>query len=59
METKEGDDYYYICIDGDIANYTWDGDGFDANCYNFGNCFRTYEEAEDMAEKIKKLLKGE
>lgn len=58
-EPKEGDSYYSVDVDGEITNYTWDGDDFDAGCYNFGNCFRTEEEAEAMAEKVKKLLKGE
>lgn len=56
---KENDSYYCVDVDGDITDYTWDGDGFDADCYNFGNCFHTREEAEAMAERIKKLLKGE
>lgn len=34
-------------------------DSIDNNYFDFGNCFKTKEEAEAMAEKIKKLLKGE
>lgn len=58
-EPKEGDDYYYIDNDGDIISDNWDEMPTDADRYNFGNCFRTEEEAEVMAEKVKKLLKGE
>lgn len=56
---KEKDSYYYIDIDGDIMHDTWDDVDEDAGRYNFGNCFRTEEEAKVMAEKVKKLLKGE
>ena len=58
-EPKEGDDYYYIDNDGNIISDNWDEMPTDADRYNFGNCFRTEEEAEVMAEKVKKLLKGE
>lgn len=58
-EPKENDSYYYIDIDGDIIDYIWKGDDYDVDCYNFGNCFRTREEAKVAAEKVKKLLKGE
>lgn len=56
---KEGDRYYIIGDDGDVVPDTWDGCDLDADRYNFGNCFRTEEEAKAMAEKVKKLLKGE
>lgn len=56
---KENDSYYYIDHYADIVPDTWDGCNVDAARYNFGNCFRTEEEAKVMAEKVKKLLKGE
>lgn len=55
---RENDSYYFIDNDGDILDYVWEGDDYDTDLYNFGNCFRTHEEAEVMAEKIKELLKG-
>ncbi len=58
-EPKVEERYYSVDVNGDVTYYTWDDDDFDAACYNFGNCFKTKEEAEAMAEKIKKLLKGE
>lgn len=56
---KENDSYYYIDHYADIVPDTWDGCNVDAARYSFGNCFRTEEEAKVMAEKVKKLLKGE
>lgn len=51
---------YWVVIPGvDVRSFTWNGDSSDNSWFNFGNCFRTKEEAEAMAEKIKKLLKGE
>lgn len=51
--------YYYIDNDGEIMSDTWGGFPTDDDRYNFGNCFRTEKEAKAMAEKVKKLLKGE
>lgn len=54
-----GDDYYYfyhnslfICVDCDFRNT------IDDARYEIGNYFRTKEEAEAMAEKIRKVLEG-
>lgn len=58
-EPKEGDDYYYIDNDGDIWSDTWDECPIDDDRYDFGNCFKTKEEAEAAAERVKKALKGE
>lgn len=44
-------------VDGGVTEFFyWEGDGFDMDQYNFGNCFRTKEEAEAAAEKAKALL---
>ena len=44
-------------VDGGVTEFFyWEGDGFDMDQYNFGNCFRTKEEAEAAAEKVKALL---
>lgn len=56
---KEKEVYWYVDIEGHLANVTSYNDTFDNSMYDFGNCFRTKEEAEKMAEKIKKLFKGE
>ena len=51
--------YYKIREDGSMSRKFWNNDKADNAFFYFGNCFRTREEAEAMAEKIKKLLKGE
>lgn len=44
-------------VDGGVTEFFyWEGDGFDMDQYNFGNCFRTKEEAEAAAAKVKSLL---
>ena len=55
---KRGEDCYYFDWGGDVIRFKWEGTYDDLDCYHIGNCFRTREEAEAMAEKIKKLLKG-
>ena len=56
---KKGDTYYYVDGCTLVEDRTFEGRVFDERHYEVGNCFRTHEEAEAMAEKIKKLLKGE
>lgn len=59
---KEGEQYFYININNN---------GLSVNCMIFAcseyhinyveknNCFRTYDEVEEKAENIRKVLKGE
>lgn len=56
---SRGGEYYYlhhnhlsICIDCDFRNT------IDDNRYEIGNYFRTKEEAETMARKLRAILKG-
>ena len=42
---KKGEKYFYIDVDGDIMNYSWEGYD-DEYVYATGNCFKTEEEAE-------------
>lgn len=56
---KRGEGYYYFDWGGDVIKLEWEGASDDLDCYHFGNCFRTHEEAKVAAEKVKKLLKGE
>lgn len=55
---KEGEDFYCILSLFDVVCYTYRQkvelcEAF----YKLGNCFRTKEEAEEMAEKFRELLK--
>ncbi len=48
--------YYLINSEGSLETYIWSNDTIDNRCFNFGNCFKTKEEARVMAEKVKALL---
>lgn len=56
---RRGEECFCFDCGGVVLRFEWDGTCGDIECYNFGNCFRTREEAEAMAEKVKKLLKGD
>ncbi len=57
---KTSEKYYYIDSQHAIVDFFhWDGDEYDCVRYNTGNCFFTKERAEQVAEKIKMLLKLE
>ena len=49
--------YWVVTTSGDVDFFIWREDSTDKKLFNFGNCFKTKEEAKIMAEKIKKLLK--
>lgn len=52
-----GDVYWVVTSRGDVTDCRcWHADWFDTGQYTFGNCFRTEEEAETAAEKVKALL---
>lgn len=56
---KKGERYWFIGGHGQIRSYVWNNDFADIDFFNFGNYFKTKEEAEAMAKKIKKLLNAE
>lgn len=45
--------YYYYNDTGHVYESCYDGDSTDKNRLEFGNCFKTKEEAEHMVEKLK------
>lgn len=49
--------YYYIREDGVISRYEEEYDDYDDDCYEFGNYFKSEEEAEKIAKKIKAITK--
>lgn len=51
----------YLCIDsaGCINEYDYDNDYMDEVRREFGNFFRTREEAEAASERVRKALKGD
>ena len=58
---KKEEDYWAVILDTTIIklDFTWLGSVTDEIRYKLGNCFRTREEAEAAAERVRKALKGE
>ncbi len=56
---KFGDEYFLITFDGKIKTTKWFYPPTDEMIFNFGNCFKTYEEAEEARERVRAALKGE
>jgi hypothetical protein len=54
---KEGENFYFITEDGEVASLAYDKNEF-WTYSDFGNCFQSAEEAAAMAEKFRKLLNG-
>ena len=50
---QDGDEYWYIDDAGDILNEKWDGLDFEIERLEFGNIFKTKDQAEFAAEKLK------
>lgn len=48
--------YYRMDWHGKVVDDTWYGTRDEKICYEFGNCFRTKEEAEAARDKIQKVL---
>jgi hypothetical protein len=51
---KEGERFYFIGVQGEVAEAIYDVDW--AKECEFGNCFRTKEQAQEAAEKVRELL---
>lgn len=51
--------YFTIENRFDVVQYTYCEDGIDESNIQFGNCFRTKERAEQVAEKMRLLLRLE
>lgn len=56
---KDGEDYFYIGIDFTIDSWENVDDDTDKRNFRIGNCFRTKERAEQVARKIRLLLRLE
>lgn len=50
---EEGDKYWFMDDTGRVYNNGWDNDCYDEERYPIGNCYKTKEEAEFVAEKLK------
>lgn len=56
---QEGDKYYFLDSTGFIRDTNYDDYQLDNGRREFGNFFRTREEAEAALERVKKALNGE
>lgn len=54
---QKGDIYYWLDSDGNVFDCQYNETRMDVIRQVFGNLFRTKEEAEEMAEQVKKALK--
>ena len=53
---KYKEHYYHINWRGAVVDDKWDGVQDEESSYEFGNCFRTFEEAKAARDKIKEVL---
>ena len=53
---KYKEHYYCINWEGAVVETTWYDTQDEEICYEFGNCFKTYEEAKEASRKIKEML---
>ena len=54
---QTGDDYFYILENGALCSRIFYGDKYDHDMQDYGNFFRTEEEARAAMEKVRMLLK--
>lgn len=52
---KNGEDYYYISDEGGVYRFEWNDTFVDKGAYAIGNVFKTEEEAEFEAQRLKML----
>lgn len=54
--SSQNGDYHYTMIDGGLSYYVDNNDHLDSALYEYGNYFRTKEQAEEASQEIKALL---
>lgn len=54
---KGGERYFYVYNQGSVTVYKDDGYHVDENLYEYGNYFRTSEQAEEAARRMKEVLR--
>jgi hypothetical protein len=50
--------YFVILGDGSIKEFPWAGTPFDYRAWQFGNCFRTHQDATHAREGVKQVLQA-
>jgi len=54
---RNGEQYFLILGNGRVQRFQWHGTEFDLDAWEFGNCFKTRQDAERAIEVVKSLLK--
>lgn len=54
-----GEQYFAVADGADVTRFTYCGDSIDESNIQFGNCFQTKERAEQVAKKMRLLLRLE
>ena len=54
---KDGEDYYVINTLFKVLRFTWQSYSFDFDLLKSGNCFKTEEEAKNVANKFMDILR--
>lgn len=54
-----GEQYFAVADGADVTRFTYCGDSIDESNIQFGNCFQTKKRAEQVAEKVRLLLRLE
>lgn len=54
-----GEQYFAVADGADVTRFTYCGDSIDESNIQFGNCFQTKKRAEQVAEKMRLLLRLE
>ncbi len=53
---KKGDTYYWFDSHYHVRNYCWNNDTIDNFMFTSDNCFRTEEQAEEAAKRVREVL---
>ena len=53
---RQGEHYFLMLGNGTIARFPWNDTDFDHETWDFGNCFKTHEEAVQARDKIQEVL---
>jgi hypothetical protein len=51
--------YWVVTYDGNVESFLSSGDHADNCFFNYGNCFKTKDDARAASDAIRKLLKGD
>ena len=55
-EWPQDGDIYWCCNDGDVIRYNWESDEFDNKRKEFGNVFKTKQEAENYRLRLLSMV---